>query len=157
MYSREWRVGPGQLFIDLVIIIVNLLKLCKKCRRKYRNISPPPRRASSGWRGPPASKTEEVGELSVICLSACREGQEAHDDCERELTFTKCFLDVIKRKPNITWTELRDSLKQLVSEIQARYEEKWLEGLIDETYECWAQEPRFSTSSHADLTRKISL
>ena len=69
-----------------------------------------------------------------ICLSACRDGQLAHDDCERKLTFTKvgclaecseyyhisrlthsshfkCFMDATAAKPNITWTELRDALK----------------------------------------------
>ncbi|KAI9567420.1 hypothetical protein HD554DRAFT_2107086 [Boletus coccyginus] len=118
-YSRVWKIGPGQLFIG---------------------------EASTKWRSPPASKTEEVGELSVICLSACRDGQLAHDDCERELTFTKSICDLEIRR-------LIRSTRGLVADIQARYDETYLLGSSSEsdvTHETWTQEPR-------DLTRKVSL
>ncbi|KAF8137475.1 peptidase C14, caspase domain-containing protein [Boletus edulis] len=147
-YSRKWTIGRGQLFKALATVIVKLLELNKLTRRKKRpNDPPPPRRASTKWRSPPVSKTEDVGELSVICLSACRDGQLAHDDCERELTFTKCFMNAMAGKPNITWMDLREELKDLVSDIRKRYDEAYLEEFGSESdlsHETWTQEPRVS-------------
>ncbi|KAG8216850.1 hypothetical protein J3R82DRAFT_7112 [Butyriboletus roseoflavus] len=126
IYSRVWKIGPGQMFKDLATVTANLLKMNKE--RKRNNVPPAPERASSKSRSPPTYQTREVGELSVICLSACRDGQLAHDDRERGLTFTKvkcleyyhiselisshfkCFMNAMAAKPNITWTELRDAL-----------------------------------------------
>ncbi|KAN0084229.1 caspase [Tylopilus felleus] len=153
-YSRVWAMGPGQLFINLAIALVHLFKLRTQIRvRKRSNIPRPPRRASTKWRGPPAYETREVGELSVICLSACRNGQTAHDDSERGLTFTKCFIDALGRQPNITWTELRDTLKELIAEIQKNYEEAYLHV----THQPWTQEPRYRTTPLMNLNKKVSL
>jgi len=156
-YSRAWAVGPGQLFKDVATVIASLSKLDKKHSHAPR----PLRRASTKWLSQPTSNTREEGELSVICLSACRDRQLAHDDCELGLTFTKCFIDAVASKPNITWEELRDALKELISEIRMQYEEMRMQESLASSeshgsYEHWTQDPRFNNSSHTDLTRRVS-
>ncbi|KAI9574446.1 peptidase C14, caspase domain-containing protein [Boletus coccyginus] len=150
-YSRVWKIGPGRLLIDFSTVVRNLFKLSKKYREKDSIVPPPPRRVSTKRRSPPFSKTEKVGELNVICLSACRDGQLAHDDYERELTFSQCFMDAMAANPTI---------KRLIADIRARYDETHLECSSSESdvvHETWTQEPRYCTGPPTDLTRKVSL
>ncbi|KAF8137473.1 peptidase C14, caspase domain-containing protein [Boletus edulis] len=159
-YSRKWTIGRDQLFKTLATVIVKSLELNQLSRKKRSNVLPPPGRAHIKRRSPPVSTIKEIGQLSVICLSACRDGQLAHDDCERRLTFTKCFMNAMVGKPNITWMDLREELKDLVSDIRKGYEKTCLQEFgseSDPSHETWTQEPRYCTNCHTDLTRKVSL
>ncbi|KAH0833978.1 kinase-like domain-containing protein [Lanmaoa asiatica] len=80
----------------------------------------------------------------------------AEPDTQRPNMF---FLDALAARPDLSWVELNDELKARISEMRARYA-AYLQSLQvddDMAYEPWTQEPRYSTSSHTDLTRKVSL
>jgi len=154
--SRAWTIGAG-LFEDVATVIVNLMKPKKKSGDEH-HISPRPVRRTN-YKLPNASTcdTLELGELSVICLSASKDGQLAHDDCERGSTLTKLFIDAMSSKPNITWEEFRDILQELVSDIRVRYEETSTQKSLLSSEMHWTQEPRLYFSSHTNLTKIVSL
>ncbi|KAF9231307.1 caspase domain-containing protein [Melanogaster broomeanus] len=174
-YSREWKVGIGPVFKDFSKAGAQILRLCKKYCEPVHECPPIPRLQSEVLSDTPTSNTKNVasnnvGEahnLSVICLSACKDNQIAHDDDSKRLTFTKCFLNAIgtellvltpvlqhlihtiANKPDMSWEELRDELKERVDEIRIRSQQS------PALPQIWSQEPRYSTTPHTDLTKKM--
>ncbi|KAF8842898.1 hypothetical protein BDN67DRAFT_1009362 [Paxillus ammoniavirescens] len=164
-YSKEWKVGIDQAFKAEATAMVHFMRLSKNHCKPVRYCPPIPRQEDGDLSGTPTSDTEavasiKVGEeaqnLSVICLSACRDNQIAHDDDERKMTFTKYFLDAIAGASNMSWEELRDKLKGGVEGVRAHYQEYNMKtGEEPSSLINWTQEPRYSTTPHTDLTEKV--
>ncbi|KAF9234242.1 hypothetical protein BU15DRAFT_65852, partial [Melanogaster broomeanus] len=174
-YSKEWKVGISPVF---------KVRLGKKYCTPIHDCPPIPRLQSEVLSDTPTSDTknatsnnagEEPGNLSVICLSACRDNQIAHDDDEKRLTFTKLLvpwflvlspvsqrlIHAIAAKPDMSWEGLRDELKVRVDQIRIRCQQFLAktpaegEGEGKALPRIWSQEPRYSTTPHTDLTKPM--
>jgi len=167
-YSKEWTVDIGQVFKAVATAIVHLMRLSKKHCKRVQYCPPIPREGGSlsdtltsdtDLKNVASVKVgEEAQNLSVICLSACRDHQYAHDDDERKMTFTKYFLKAIVdgAGSNMSWEELRNELKGGVEEVRAHYQE-YNKKIGEEPSSLinWTQEPKYSTTPHTDLTKKV--
>ncbi|KIJ61562.1 hypothetical protein HYDPIDRAFT_42533 [Hydnomerulius pinastri MD-312] len=163
-WSRKWIISLDKVFKVIATAIAQLLRLCKKCHIAINRCLSIPTQKGSASNGTPDTTftTDNVvaikelplvpasQNLSVICLSACTDSQFAYDDNERRLTLTKCFLDAIEKKPDMSWSELRDDLKERVDEVRERQR-----GLAEQNAEMnlepvriQIQEPRYTTTPH---------
>ncbi|KIK96631.1 hypothetical protein PAXRUDRAFT_138048 [Paxillus rubicundulus Ve08.2h10] len=110
-YSREWKVESGRVFKGQLWASSNLrIPLTPGCSKTHckpvRYCPPVPRQEGESLPGTPTPDTEniapvKVGEaqnLRVICLSACRDSQNARDDDERKMTFTKVDFEIQSRQ-----------------------------------------------------------
>ncbi|KAF9234249.1 hypothetical protein BU15DRAFT_79206 [Melanogaster broomeanus] len=166
-YSRTWKVGIGQMFKGIATAIVQFLRLSKTYCKPINYCPPMPTPESENLSSTLISDinnatspevSEETQNLSVICFSACRDNQIARDDNERQLTFTKCFLDANAARPDMSWQDLRNGLEESINGIGVRYQQSSNENPVEGGQRpIWAQEPRCSTTPHTDLTKKMDL
>ncbi|KAG1786830.1 uncharacterized protein HD556DRAFT_1313175 [Suillus plorans] len=61
---------------------------------------------------------EEENQGRVVCLSACRDSEEAHDDNMTGATFTKFFISSLRKNSSISYRGLLDDVKSQVADLE---------------------------------------
>lgn len=116
---------------------------------------------------------EEENQGRVVCLSACRDSEEAHDDNMTGATFTKFFISSLRKNSSISYRGLLDDVKSQVADLeQTRLAVMWKktfgrfpvrrkqfevtsESSIDR--KGLTQEPRITSNCPFDWDKKVSI
>ncbi|KAG2154244.1 peptidase C14, caspase domain-containing protein [Suillus bovinus] len=118
---------------------------------------------------------KEENQGRVVCLSACKDGEEAHDDNMTGATFTKFFISSLKKNSSISYRNLLDDLRSQVTNLEEMKLAEMLRRTFDRflarrrpleiTSECddlinrkgSTQEPRITSNCPFDWDKKVSI
>lgn len=119
---------------------------------------------------------EEEGQGRVVCLSACKDNEMAHDDNETGGTLTKFFISSLKKNSGISYRGLLDDIQSQVTDLQKKRVAEmprqtfgWFSARrrpLELTSECddnsikrkgSAQEPRIASNCPFNWNKKFSI